>query len=130
MLRLPERKKKNYIRRPQDAPTVLKRAPPGVLVLLRGEHLQLVGAQEREQRRVLLHVPSGQLRQEAPACDAEHRGRCRCRHDWWTCLRRHVQNKSIQIRFIASCFSNLFILSVKLLFSHAVLSFIMLFVVE
>lgn len=43
---------------------------PGVLVLLRGEHLQRAGAEEREQRHLLLHLSPGRLGREAPPCGA------------------------------------------------------------
>lgn len=46
----------------------------GVLVLLWGDHLQHLGAKEWEQRRVLVHVSSGERGQKAWPYSSELRG--------------------------------------------------------
>lgn len=57
--------------------------------MLRGEHLQRACAEEREQRRFLLHLSSGRLQRAGSSLDAELRQR---RHRQYlrsrTCLRR------------------------------------------
>lgn len=69
-----ERKRERELRTHLTAP------PPGVLVLLRGEHLQRAGAEEPEQRRFLLHLSPGQLRRGASSRHAELRRRPRRQH--------------------------------------------------
>lgn len=46
-----------------------------MLIVLRGEHLQRACAEEREQRRFLLHLSSGRLQRAGSSLDAELRQR-------------------------------------------------------
>lgn len=71
-----------------DVFSTFKCRPSGVLILLRGEHLQRAGAEKWERRHFLLNVSSGQLEQRASSCSAElhHRHHHHHLHSW-TCLR-------------------------------------------